>query len=234
MNTRYALAGGILLAGCATTPGARTHDMSAKDHSAAAERDDAAAQTHLTQYDPNARADERTCGGPNRLVLSGCWTSVVNPSKEHLEAAKVARRQAAEHRAASLDLRAAEERACSQVPTDDRDMSPFAHREDILDVAPMVAPALSPRSSPRLQGAIIRFRAVPGMTAEGLQKIVDCHIARNNAVGHEMPEMAFCPLGPKNLVATVAPSANGLAVSIRSEDGDSASEVLRRARALRP
>jgi hypothetical protein len=37
---------------------------------------------------------------------------------------------------------------------------------------------------PRTEGAVISFRATPGLTAQWLQRVIDCHLARNAALGH--------------------------------------------------
>jgi hypothetical protein len=76
------------------------------------------------------------------------------------------------------------------------------------------------------------FRALPGMTAEWLQRLVDCHLARNAALGHDAPEMPFCPLVPKGVAATVTSTGSGFADAVRAGDTDVANDVLRRARAL--
>jgi hypothetical protein len=83
-----------------------------------------------------------------------------------------------------------------------------------------------------MEGAVIVFRATPGMTAEWLQRVVDCHLARNAALGHDVPEMPDCPLVPKGVAATVKATDAGFAVAVRSEDSSTAAEVLRRARSL--
>jgi hypothetical protein len=81
-------------------------------------------------------------------------------------------------------------------------------------------------------GAIITFRAVKGMTAQWLQRVVDCHLARNAALGHELPEMAYCPLVPKDVSAHVSATDTGFAVAVRSDDATTAAEILGRARSL--
>jgi hypothetical protein len=78
----------------------------------------------------------------------------------------------------------------------------------------------------------VTIRAVPGLTAEWLQRVVDCHVARNAALGHVVPEMPYCPLVPKGVHATVSSVHGGFAVAIRADDGEGAQEVLRRAEAL--
>lgn len=238
MLTRHAVttAAGLFAVACATTtPGAGTHDMSGAQHSAAAEREDKEANVHLAQFDASAPQPEEHCHWLGS-GLDGCWTSGADSTAEHLEAAKEHRRRAADHRAASLELRSAEAKACGDISPNDRDTSPFAHREDIAGVEPLVVQVAGGRGYhyPKTTGAIIRFRAIPGMTAEWLQRIVDCHIARNDSVGHDMPEMGYCPMGPKKVVAKVTPAPNGLLVSVSSEDPDSADEILRRAKALKP
>ncbi len=139
---------------------------------------------------------------------------------------------AADHRAASQALRDAEANACVGIPEGDRDESPFQHREDIESVSPIFVPLSAKTGGQRLVGATVRFRAVPGMTAEWLQRIVDCHMARNAAMGYEMPEMGECPLMIKGATATVISIGNGFAVSVRSDDVDAASAIRQRAQAL--
>jgi hypothetical protein len=149
-------------------------------------------------------------------------------------------KMAADHRAAAQALRTAEASACAGLTDDDRDISPFYHREDITGVQPDitgVGPATEHRSGKQpadtVVGAVVSFRAVPGLTVEWLQRIVDCHIARNNALGNDMPEMPYCPLVPKGISAKVSSTGDGFAVTIESHDQAIAKEVLRRAQALK-
>jgi len=69
---------------------------------------------------------------------------------------------------------------------------------------------------------------------EWLQRIVDCHLARNAAVGHDMPEMADCPLVPRGAKASVRSVGDGFAVDVSSEAAESAAEIWRRAQLLGP
>jgi hypothetical protein len=71
------------------------------------------------------------------------------------------------------------------------------------------------------------------MTAERLQRVVDCHMARNAALGHEVPEMSYCPLVPPGVRATVRSVAEGFAVELRTSDPDSSAIVYERSVALR-
>jgi hypothetical protein len=235
----------MTLLGCAAG-GTRPNDMSAAQHANAAEQEQQRADQHQAGYDPTLREQGVQCGPratdpPSSPVPGGgCWTSLSNPTAEHRREAQRHRDLAAAHRAASEALRAAEARMCAGLSESDRDMSPFAHPEDIASVQPLkrMEPAYagygSASSSETTVGATVLFRATPGMTAEWLQRLVDCHSARAAAVGFEMPEMTYCPLTLKGVEATVVPARGGFAVEIRSDDAAMTNEILRRSNALVP
>ena len=223
------------ISACASTPGADPHDMSAAHHEAMAANEDAEAKGHAEQHDPEAEVAVRRCSNhKGRLEDGACWTSITNPTAEHLAEAKKHQKMAADHRAASQALREAEAKACVGIADADRDMSPFDHREDIVRVEPLMAkaPVAKGQGATSTAGATITFRAIPDMTAPWLQRIVDCHIARNASLGHDVPEMSYCPLVPKGVTAEVTAVDGGLTISVRSDDPASANEVLSRARAL--
>jgi hypothetical protein len=217
------------VAACAGTPGAQPHDMSVTRHEAVATEAERGAALEQAEYDPDAGITSTLCN-PRSVT---CWTSTRNPTAEHLNEANSLRKVAADHRAASLALRDAEARACAGLADEDRDTSPFAHREDIASVEPLTD-TISSGKGPhaRMAGALITFRAVPGMTSQWLQRVIDCHLARNAALGHNVPEMPSCPLVPKNVTAQATAASAGFSVAVRSDDVDTANEVLRRARML--
>ncbi|NUQ76841.1 MAG: hypothetical protein HUU21_25180 [Polyangiaceae bacterium] len=231
---------GIVVVGaaCASTPGAEPHDMSAAQHEAMAASDEKTAAAHHSQYDPGAR--QKVCGGgdPKGRGIA-CWRAVVQSNEEHRRLEEKHRKMATDHRAASQALRDAEARSCRGIPEEDRDISPFTYREDIASVKPLIVTppppvkggsSLSP--APVLRGAIIEFDAVPGMTEQWLQRVIDCHLARNSVLGHNVPEMEYCPLVPKGVTADVTATATGFEVRVDSTDGETAREVLRRAESL--
>lgn len=224
----------LLLAACAKqTPGADPHDMSSAEHEAAASGHEAAAEAHAAQFDPNAAVVEERCKPPGRGIPynQGCWSSVTNPTEAHLKMAADEQKKAADHRAASEALRAAEAQACAGIAPEDRDMSPFRHTEDIASVEALTGPT-GPKGELATVGAVVTFRAVPGMTAEWLQRIVDCHLARGAAMGHDLAAMPGCPLIPAGAKATVSSTGTGFAVAVRSEDPAAAAEILARAQRL--
>lgn len=87
-------------------------------------------------------------------------------------------------------------------------------------------------TSPRLVGASVLFRPVPGLTLERLQQIVDCHLARNAALGHDSSTMPDCPLVLAGVSAAVEQTPTGLVVLLRAADPATAREVLERAERL--
>jgi hypothetical protein len=235
-SSPLALAVALSFAACGgSTQGTRPHDMSAASHETNAANEQTAASEHEAQYDPAAKKRIERCraGRIAGTDVDPCWTSTTNPTAEHLNHAEQHRKAAAQHRAAAQALRDAENRACVGVPDADRDESPFDHKEDIESVEPLyVGPSGGKTSSKRLVGATVAFRAVPGMTAQWLQRVVDCHLARNAALGHEVLEMAYCPLVPKGASATVVANRASFAVNIQADTQESVQEILRRAQGL--
>jgi hypothetical protein len=200
------------LQGCAT-PGTNPQDMSAAGHELAAAKEEAAGRCP-----PGANASDP------------CWTSL-----------KSYQQKAAEHRAAGQALRDAEARACSGVPNYDRNVSPFLHSEDIEQVAPLNVPRtwsgegqIPSQHDAVFKGAVISFRPVRGLTQEWLQRVIDCHLARNAVLGNDLAEMPNCPLVPKDVTAQAKSAGDHFVVEVSSDDPATAQEVWRRAQRLVP
>lgn len=236
---------GTLGVGCAmATPGGHPHAMSAAAHEHESDEHAHMAGQHAADYNPSAITERLSCapgrasGGPGAdpVAIEGiCWTSISNATAEHQAAAEQHRRHAADHRAASVALREAEARACAGIAAPDRDASPFQHTEDIVRVTPLVLNEFDARTARRPEkrvGAVVTFRAVPGLTAEWLQRVVDCHLARNAALGHAVPEVPDCPLVPAGVEARVSAAEGGFSVAIQSSDPKVAREILARAERL--
>ena len=232
---------GMVMTACASTPGARPHDMSATRHDAEAARHTQEASRHASRHNPAAQQVyqpgclARVGGGRIGVDYSDiCWSSFANPTEGHLRQAEEHRRHAADHREASAALRQAEAQACVGLGATDRDLSPFVHVGDIVAVAPLAAMDSDILAVPRerLVGATVTFRAVEGLTAEWLQRLVDCHLARNAALGHDVPDMSDCPLVPKGVEARVRSTGSGFAIDLRAADHSIAAEVLARSRRL--
>jgi hypothetical protein len=224
-----------------TPAGTEPHAMSAADHQAAAGQEQQSAEGHAEQFQPEASSAVERCGpsrgGNSKASGAVCWTSLVNPTTEHSDESKHHSELAAQHRAASDALRSAEASACSGIDEVDRDTSPFEHREDVRSASEVTEEVkMGKLLSSRSAGATVVFQAVPGMTAEWLQRLVDCHLARNAAIGHEAAsaEMVNCPLTLRGVQASVKSVGDGFAVTLRSDDINTSKEILRRAKALVP
>lgn len=128
--------------------------------------------------------------------------------------------------------------ACAGVAEADRSSALFVRSEDIERVAPLKEQRYKvSRSSalPVLMGSIIYVRAVPGMTAESLRRIADCHAAQADARSATEPFMAACPLYVPGASAKVRFEAGRFVVEIRTDDRAAAEEVLARSlQAARP
>ncbi len=222
----------IVAGACAPAAGTQPHDMSAADHQAAAAQNERQASQHSAQYDDKqSKTEDRCTAGKGRV----CWTETTNPTDGHAKTAEDYRKLAAQHRAASQALVDAETRECAGLSEEDRDTSPFAHGADIQSVSQFREETKAGGKGPattRDAGATIVIRAVPGLTAEWLQRVVDCHLARNAAVGHDMPEMAECPLVPNGAQAKVRSVGDGFAVDVRADEPKAAAEIWRRAQEL--
>lgn len=209
-----ALFGVSLLATACTPAGTHPHDMSTAGHERAAQAEEQLATSEETEHD---------------CAASPCWTVTADARAE----AERHRDLAARHRAAAAALREAEDHACAGLDEASRDESPFMHRADIASVEELWEDVRVGRSVTRRRaGATVMFRAVRGLTQEWLQRIVDCHLARNAALGHDVPEMPDCPLVPMGVTAHVRSVGAEFAVDVRAESNEAADEVLRRARAL--
>jgi hypothetical protein len=234
----------VWLGGCGPTTGTQAHDMSAAEHRAAAEHAEAQGTAHMDEYDPNANEAETRCKAglaTNKGLV--CWKEAINPTREHTTFAEEQRTMAAQHRAGSDALLAVEEQSCAGIREDDRDISPFAHRGDIVSVSKLegqtesnVEPYDQARGAGALAGARVVFRAVPGLTTQWLQHTIDCHVARNGVIGHDLAsrEMSYCPLTLRGVQAKVRPLRDSFAVDVLSEDRQVADEIWRRAQALTP
>jgi hypothetical protein len=217
---------------CASTPTPQTTDAAAAQHEQLAAHDDQVAAAQVAKYDPAARQTKQRCTGRSaheEADVEVCWTSEVNPTADHLKKAQRYHALAEEQRATSEKLRKAETSACAGVSELDKTRSPFSHPEDVATVTPLK----SAGASPRPEGALITFRATEGMTAPRLERLVNCHLARNACLENDAKELAYCPLVLKNVKATVTSTSDGLfSVAVRSEDPAIAQEVLKRAEAL--
>ena len=179
----------------------------------------------LSTYEPPAQSEprmgalERQAARADQDATPIAWSSV---SLEDTGRVRVARRFGMQRRAGSAEIRAAEEQACSGLAETDRDASPFVHRADIVAVDPIE------------HGARVRFRHVDGLSADWLDHLVECHLARDEVIGPDGPDTKDSPLAVEGAHVHVGADGTGYFVEVRSDDASAASEIARRAQALRP
>jgi hypothetical protein len=215
--------GVLVLVGC-TARGTKPEDASAQQHLKAADDAQASASQHSAQYDPSAEIKEKKCHAQKGGVV--CWTSVSNPTEEHLKQAKKSMQLAEEHRKASQKLRDAEVLACAGLSPEEVATSPFAHKEDILRVEEI-------RSAKNiLQGPEVTFTKVSGLTQELFQQELNCHVARNVSMGGSPDDMSYCPLALPDVKAKVRETPEGFVVELSSTNPEVAKQSLQRALAL--
>ncbi len=206
----------------ACAPSMRASAKSVSEHDAAAKANAEVAAAH-----DRAKAGAKPCADMNDLYEI-CWTRWDTPEEHRFQAQKH-RRLAAAHRAESDALRVAESEACVGIAEVDRDISPFLHSEDIL-ATERLDPAATENWS-TVPVVRVTFRAVPGLDEKALSRLVGCHLARNAALGHDVPEMDFCPLVPPGVEATVGKVGDQLFVTIAAHES-TLHEVRRRAETL--
>lgn len=178
---------------------------------------------------PGTRPQDMNVAGHEAAAAQ--WTSA-NPTDTRQQEAAL--RAATAHRAAAQALLDAEANACKGIAPADRDISPFSHVQDIERAMPLHAKVSYGKNvyADGLAGATVRFRAVPGLTREWFQRIVDCHLARNAALGFVVPEMSDCPLVAKGARAVVRSAGAGFEVDVTSEEKGVPDEIWRRAQRL--
>jgi hypothetical protein len=225
---------------CASTRSLPDEDLSAKEHERAAAEDRGSAREMANRFDNRSVRyvelyPERpaTCDKSLPGSCSPYWTMTTNPSDRELSLAAAYQTRARRHRKAAEQLRQTEAKSCLLVSLADQDMSPLLRQRDIAGLdhvgessgrGPLGVPA----------GAAIAFRPVPDLSQANLQRIVDCHLARNAALGWDQSDNSACPLNVKGAHAKVRTADGRLVVEVTSTDAGAALEILKRARALWP
>jgi hypothetical protein len=136
-------------------------------------------------------------------------------------------------RATAAPLAAPVPSACRGVPDAERYIWLLTNRQAVLavgEIKPEESMVESFAPDPRA-GARVLLAAGPGMTAEWLERIGECHIAQSATRGYP-PGATQSPLDVKGAEVSVRSVGDGFAVDITSYDWKAAREILRRARAL--
>jgi hypothetical protein len=169
-------------------------------------------------------------------AVTGCATPGTRPGDMSVAAHEAAAMSssvhvAAKHRAAAQALRDGESQACAGMAERDRDLSAFFRREDIESFSALYEP--SSRTTTALKGSILVMRPAPGVTAEWLQRNIECHIARSATLGHGADQMSKCPFALNGINVEVRSGGDKFLVYVRSANLETAREIWRRTQTLR-
>jgi hypothetical protein len=136
--------------------------------------------------------------------------------------------------AAAQPAPAANVPACRGVPTSDWSASMLTNRPDITAVQEIrpETPASETESVVQRWGSRILLQAQPGMTAEWLQRVADCHRAQVTAA--DPSQLTQSPLDVKGAKVTVQSTGNGFSVDITSGDPRVGRDILARSQGLAP
>jgi hypothetical protein len=123
---------------------------------------------------------------------------------------------------------------CAGVPDVESNGSPLMNPQDIRAVQELrpASPVSETETVVPRGGARILLRAQPGMTAEWLQRIAECHMARI-AVANPAT-LTLSPLDVKGALVSVQSTGDGFSIDITSPDLKVARVILSRAYAARP
>lgn len=100
-------------------------------------------------------------------------------------------------------------------------------RDDVDRVEAVQEPITAKVSVTHTLGADVHVRAKPGMTAQWLARLAECHGVRE-AAGMACTS-AECPLRLARVTTSVSTTATGFILAIRSDDPAVAREIVRRA-----
>lgn len=231
----------VLAAACAKPAAIPPRPLGVQDNLAEAERHDAdadalearaaAREQVAAPAQPayvcgdQALADQATSGGERLGGRAPCWRGETNAVERDRAAAARLRADARAHRAQARALLRTSHAWCAGLPVAELDHTPFDHREDLQSVSAEL-------EGDRIRGARIRFRPVPGLTAEWLRQTLACHQALAAAEGYDPHYLASCPAVIAGTTIDVIDDPDGLVVVIRGDDPAAALTAYGRAEAL--
>jgi hypothetical protein len=202
---------------------AHQHEQEALRHEHAAEKTPTASTDFHCGDD--ILAAQTTSGGEPVSRWVPCWTVERDAHERHKREAARLRAEARDHRQEARNLAYVERTFCAVMPEDELAHTPFWHREDIVRVAPYFEDKV-------VRGAEITFRPVKGLTVAWLRAAIDCHAARAALFGYDPTYQAYDPSLVQRTRISVVERAEGMVVTIRADDSDTAALVWSKAQGL--
>ena len=197
---------GLLLTSCASIPGAKPDDMSAKAHEAEADRHAREAKVHRADYDPSA-AVWHTRSESETDAFDVLPEYYYNPTDVHM--AQAQRHQLAEraHRHAAVELEAFAREECAGIKVKTRARCPLLG--GVLKVT-------------NIEGGV-RFWLPEGVDPDGIVAHMRCHFAVGREAGRA--GMRSCPL---YLQALTIRRVGDRAVELTSSEASIVAEIRAR------
>jgi hypothetical protein len=122
--------------------------------------------------------------------------------------------------------------ACRGIPAANWNASMLASDISSVQEVRPETPASETESVVQRWGARIIVRAQPGMTAEWLQRVADCHTAQ--VMASDPAALSGSPLDVRGARIIVQSTGDGFSVDVTSGDPRVGREILARARTLAP
>jgi hypothetical protein len=124
-----------------------------------------------------------------------------------------------------------ERAACAEISDSDRDGGPFARRDRVVRVEPLLQ-TVSPKAPAPPAGVAIYLRATPGVTEQWVGRLVECHVAHHVALA--ATGGGDDPLAVEDARVAVSSTATEFRVAITSPNVERARRILRAGSALSP
>lgn len=122
---------------------------------------------------------------------------------------------------------------CVGVPAKERELGIMAYRDSFNGVQALnESEQVGKMKFAKNRGVVIALRAQPGMSAPWLGRVASCHMALAAAGRDVSSASGTDPLLVPGAAVRVDETATGFIVSVKVQNGDAASETLRRAQAL--
>jgi hypothetical protein len=170
-------------------------------------------------------ADQTTVGGERLELATPCFDATEETAVHEHWAAEHERNEAKRDRQAAANLVETELHSCQGIPERERQHSPFAHKSSIASVEAY-------REGGKLRGVRISFKPVRGLTAEWLERDIQCQQARYATLGQPADYLPRDPTLVPNAHVGVSDVDHHIEVLVIAPDGDSGQLAFQRAQDL--
>ena len=132
---------------------------------------------------------------------------------------------AKQDRQIAANLVATELHSCHGIPEQEREHSPFAHKRAIAQIT-------AHREGNAIRGVRIMFKPIAGLTAQYLERAIQCQQARYATLGQPIGYMPEDPTLVPGAHVTVTQYGTNIEVLVETPDSDAGALALQRAQDL--